>query len=206
MPTTATTALEIANAALLELGIRSITAFTDATQTARTVNALYENVKEEVLGGYPWRFARGQVTLLRCAQAPVPWESAYEIGEDVLNIITVYEGDQKVVLERMGDTIVTMTGEESTDTMTAEVTNNVDESLWPAYFRQAFVLHLAAALAMPLTKDDKLRQLYEENSYRRMQIAKSRDSQGNTPARIDTKAFLRARRSSGRLTSGKRFI
>lgn len=206
MPTVSTTALEIANAALLELGIRAITAFTDNTQTARTVNAIYENVKEEALGGYPWRFARGQIRLLRCATAPVPWESAYDIDGDVLNIITVYEGDQKVMFERMGAQIVTMTSENSTDDMHAEVTLNVAEDEWPAYFRQAFVQHLAAALAMPLTKDDKLRQIYEQAAFRRLQIAKSRDAQGNTPPMIDTKTFIRARRTNGRLSGAKRFV
>lgn len=207
MPDVSSTALEIANAALLDLGIRAITSFDDASQTARTVKAIYENVKEEALGAYPWRFARGQYRLLRCADAPVPWESAYDIDTSILNIITVYEGDQKVLFERKGQQIVTMTSENSTDDMWAEVTFNTAEDEWPAYFRQAFIQHLAASLAMPLTKDDKLRQIYEQSAFRRMQVAKSRDAQGNTPPMLDTKTFVRARRTNGRLsTSYKRFV
>jgi len=191
-----TSTVTVANAALAELGIKPISNFDETSLAARTLNTNFTNILEEVLGSYPWRFTRQRAELTRLVDpAPAPYESLYQIPAGTLNVITVYEGEQKVLFERFEDRIATFTPESSTDTVEAEISATVGPDQWPAYFRRAFILTLAGALAMPLTQDERTAAYFQSEGEKKILRAQSRDAQGRTPSRIDTKLFIRRRRA-----------
>ena len=188
--------IKVMNAALAELGVNPITSFLDNSIAARTGNALFDDVLEAALSGYPWRFARDRVQLTRLvAVAPPPWQTVWQLSNTALAVHAIYEDDQQVLFDRFGQKIMTMTSETSTAQIWAEITAAVPPDQWAGYFRRAFILHLAAALAMPITQSDQMEQRLLMASREAMALAKSRDAQGRSPSRIDTKMFIRARRS-----------
>ena len=68
--------------------------------------------------------------------------------------------------------------------------------VWPGYFRRAFTMELAASLAIPITQDAQTAGGFKQVADGMMLRARSGDSQGRTPSRLDTKLFIRARRTN----------
>lgn len=192
--------IKVMNAALAELGVKPITTFLDNSLAARTGNALFDDILEAELSGYPWRFARTRIRLNQLAdEPPPPWQSVWQLGNTALSVHAIYEGDQQVMFDRFGNKIVLMCGPNTAAQIWAEICEAVPPDQWAGYFRRAFVLKLAAALAMPVTQSDQMEQRLIELSTAAMAYAKSRDAQGRSPSRIDTKMLIRARRGRGRL-------
>lgn len=193
----AETALDIYNDALARLGLKPIASFDASGIEARTGNLMFNNIVEATLGDYPWVFARRRVKLSRVSlPSPAPWTSMFSVPSDTYLIVAVYEGQQKVLFDRIGSRIVTMSGDEAE--VYADVTKPVDPADWPAYFRSAFIEYLAGVIAMPITQDERTAAFHVEQGERAMMRAKSRDSQGRSPRRIDTKLFIRSRRGGRR--------
>ncbi len=94
--------------------------------------------------------------------------------------------------------VALMVSENTTATIEAEVTIYTTPDKWPGYFRKAVILQIAADVAMPLTQDEKTADRLQKQAGIKLAFAKSRDAQGRTPSRIDTKGFIRARRTGGR--------
>jgi hypothetical protein len=190
--------IKVMNAALAVLGVNPITSFLDNSIAARTGNALFDDTLEAALSGYPWRFARDRVKLTRVNEdAPPPWQTVWQLTSTALAVHSIYEDDQQVLFDRFGTKIVTMTGPTSTAEIWAEITAAVVPDQWAGYFRQAFVLTLASTICLPITQNEQLDAQTAAKAEKAMIFAKSRDAQGRSPSRIDTKMFIRARRARG---------
>lgn len=191
--------IKVMNAALNELGIKPITAFTDNTLSARTGNVMFSDVLEEVLAGYPWRFARGQVQINRVPEtAPKPWQTVWALPASALNVRQVFQDDYPIAFDVFGRKVALDVPETTTSTIRAEVTLSVSPDAWPGYFRRAFIQHLAAALCMPLTQDERFSLQLREYAREAMLKAQSRDAQARTPSRLDVGTFRRVRRARSR--------
>jgi len=59
------TPIEISNMALRQLGASPITAFSDASLQARTLNEIYNNIVIQILRDYPWNSETARVKLMR---------------------------------------------------------------------------------------------------------------------------------------------
>jgi len=191
--------IKVMNAALAEIGVPAITSFLDTSLAARTGNALYADILEGALASYPWRFARKTVTLQQVeGDAPAGYARLYRLPGGALNVHVVYEGDSKTIFDVFGRDVAIRSIWAGYEPITAQITEMVPPDRWAGYFRRAFTLQLAAALAMPITQDAQLAQILDMRAERAMAYAKSRDAQGRSPSRIDTKGFLRARRGARR--------
>ena len=191
-----TSSIKILNAALAEIGVEPVGSFSENSIAARTGNTLFSDVLEGALAAYPWRFARDRVEVQRLNEtAPAPWSGLYQLPGSALSVHSVYEGDQKTVFDVFGRKIAVMVPDAAPNKVWAEVTAFVDPDQWASHFRRAFTLELAAALAMPITQDERLAGMKRAEARDAMAYAKSRDAQGRSPSRIDTKMFVRARRS-----------
>lgn len=192
--------IKIYNAALAKIGVPKISAFTDNSLAARTGNALMADVLEAVFAAYPWRHARVQAVLARNAgDAPKPWQGSYALPTEALAVRKVFEDGQSVLFDVFERNVVTMTSATSTAVITAEFTAYTTPDKWPGYFRDGLTWAIAAQVAMPITQDEKTAQWAADMSRSSLAMAKSRDAQGRSPNRIDTKGFIRARRSGGGL-------
>lgn len=191
--------IKVANAALAEIGVGGISSFSQNSLAARTANALYADAVEYVLGSYPWRFARDRVQLVRLSETPPPpWSGLYRLPTEALAVHSVLEGEQRTVFDVFGRKIAVMVPGDAPTEVWAEITNTVGPDQWPGYFRRAFITYLAGVFSMPITQDEKITILKKEEAATMLARAQSRDAQGRTPSRINTKGFIHARRSGGR--------
>lgn len=189
-------ALKVANAALAQLGVPAISSFTEQTLPAKTINRLYSDILEDELSAYPWRFARDRANLARLSDTPpVPWTGLYQLPTSAISIQTVYAGEYITEFDRFGNKIAVNVDVNSTDIVSVEYTNTVGSEGWPGYFRRAYVLSLAAAICMPITQDKETAAFLAQQGEAMMIKARSRDAQGRTSPRLDTKLFIRNRRT-----------
>ena len=190
------TSLKVMNAALAQLGVDEIDSFSDSSLAAKTGNKLYSDIVEHELSAYPWRFARERITLTRVDQtAPKPWTGLYRLPASALVLHTVYVDDYIGDFDRFGANVAVNVDSNSTSTVSAEITENVSANNWPGYFRRSLIMSLAAAIAMPITQDDQMAMALQKESEIMIVKARSRDAQGRTPSRLDTKLFIKARRT-----------
>jgi len=189
------TDIKVFNAALAYLGIPEVESFVEGSATAATGNRLYSDALEEILAMYPWRFTMERGDLVRTADTPPePWEGMYQLPSTAKNVRAVQIDGFNAKFDVYGRLVAVMVQDTSTATVSADYSVMVTPSQWPGYFRQAFVLHLAARLAMPLTMDFDFAAQLDQRAQYQLAKAKNMDAQGRTQSKIDTKAFIRARR------------
>ena len=67
MPTTPSTDIEVAQKAMVLVGLEPLASFTDQTDEALVANTIFEDVVEDCLAQHSWNFATGQKVLSRLA-------------------------------------------------------------------------------------------------------------------------------------------
>ena len=158
--------VSICNLALSNIGKDNIQALTDAGAEARACSQFYEHTRDMMLQAYPWRFAGGTVSLAQVTNdKPGQWGYAYQRPTDCLKVRWVrpayseddlaltrqqeishqYEAEAQRIYCNLSPAFLRYT---------AMIT---DPSLFTPLFVDALSWHLATRLAMPLTRDPKVR-------------------------------------------------
>ena len=89
-----TTSIDVANRALLLLGAREITSFTENSNEAKIAKALYLSTRDFVLRAYPWASLKKRAKLSKLAEQPVNgYQHQYQLPEDSIRVIEVWCGD-----------------------------------------------------------------------------------------------------------------
>ncbi|MBE3637357.1 hypothetical protein [Mangrovicoccus algicola] len=188
--------IKVMNAALAELGVPPISSFTENSISARTGNAKFLDTLEGAISAYRWRFAQEVFTLQQSGdvQLPPDFHSAWRIPREAVAVHVAYANGRRVRWDVLGEDVIIEWPSQTTPAVTVEASAVKAPEGWPGHFRRYFIPLLAAELAMPITQDESravgLFQLAEQ----RFALAKSRDAQSRSPRRIDTGAFVRARR------------
>lgn len=189
--------VKVYNAALALLGVRPVGSLLEQSIAGRTGNTLYLDTLEDALS-YPWRFAVKTLPVQKLEEAPqTDWDAYYAIPNEMIALRTVWAGDRRVAFDVFEQKIALRGIEVGTEQVRAEGSCIVGPTGWPGYFRAAFITHLAAVVAMPITQDERLASFWAQQAETKMLRAKSIDAQGRTPQRLDTRAFIRARRRVG---------
>lgn len=158
--------VSICNLALSNIGKDNIQALTDAGAEARACSQFYEHTRDVLLQGYPWRFAGATVSLAEVTNDRLgKWAYAYARPTDCLKVRWLrpaysedeaapsdqdemsipYEIDGGVIYTNLSPAFLRYT---------SAVT---DPSKFSPLFVDALSWHLAVRLAMPLTRDPKVR-------------------------------------------------
>lgn len=158
--------VSICNLALSNIGKDNISALTDAGAEARACSQFYEHTLDTLLQGYPWRWAGVSVSLAETANDRLgKWAKAYQRPADCLKVRWVrpaYSEDEPALsiqeelmipYEVEGQSIYCNLSPAFLS-YTSRVT---DPSLFSPLFVDALAWNLAVRLAMPLTRDPKLR-------------------------------------------------
>lgn len=76
----------IANIALSKIGVQRLTSFSENTEPARLLNAIYGTLRDEVLRAHPWNFAIKRVAPAVCWSMPDTWatDTSYTDGDMVM--------------------------------------------------------------------------------------------------------------------------
>jgi hypothetical protein len=157
-----TTREAIASQALARLGEPAISSFTEDSDSAERVAALYEPTVLQILGSHNWRFASKRAELQEDATdnhgvAKTAWQRAFlmpDLGTDrVGQPLEVFSGTgantRPARYYEVEDRWI-FTNETA---LTIEYTWRVPELRWPGYFTTLVVEALAAVLALPITEN-----------------------------------------------------
>ena len=194
MPGIADSDVSIASNALVLIGSSPISSFDDDDAGAVVAKNIYDEVVEDSLSSYPWRFAVKQSDALsRLSTAPdTIWDAAYQIPTDVLTVRRVTVSDLNIQYEVYGDKIFCNAG--ATDSVFLNYIYRVTEASWPPYFRMAVQMRLASIFALSVIQKPDIAGAWADRADTQMRKARNIDAQNDTIPSISTSRIINVRR------------
>lgn len=158
----ALTNIAICANALVRLGARPITSFSDGTDIATFCETIYTQKKKFLLSSYPWRFSMKYAQLSRLSDSPdAQWDYQFTLPADRVQagMPVVYTSEDVGAApirdyEIVGNVLMT-----DEDEIWVKYQYNVDEALWPEYFTELMINVMKTELAYVVTDNA---QLYQE--------------------------------------------
>jgi len=150
--------VSIVNEALDLCSADTITSLTENSLNAERANRFVTSVRQQLLAGYPWTFAKTKVALAALSDndRENEWGYAYGRPADCVRMIgvgpeVIYRPDVLVRFQWVmdGDTIYS----DTTPAYAYYIRDVTDPSRFTPGFRTAYVSALAARLVLPITKD-----------------------------------------------------
>ena len=188
----ASSKVEIANRALIALGQKTITSFTDDSDEARAVNNCYETCRRYVLRHHIWNFAIKRASLTQRATAPsFGWDFAFILPNDCIRSMHLSDQTIKFRVEHGVDGRDLLT-----DTNTANlvyVADIEDTRMMDDGYVEALVYRLAWAMCMRLTGSTNKQQQMSAFFVDAMNEARYTDALEGTLQTAQDQTWLRAR-------------
>lgn len=150
--------VDIVNRALARIGAPPLMSLDDEDDFAQAAQLIYLTKAEAALGKLRWRFARRTFLLDRLAGPPVTgWRHAYQLPGGALGQPEMFLTDARRPDAPLREFEVEA-GELhcNADKVWARCTVMVEPNLWPPEFREAVIVMIASALAVPVTHDTGL--------------------------------------------------
>mgnify|MGYP003134000504 FL=1 len=192
--TTATTAIDVCNRALVLIGASPMTSFEDGTNEALVAVNLYEDTCRSTLVNTRWRFASNQKILNRLSDEPTGrFDSAYSLPSDAIYIHTLTVNKSPIKFDIYGK--VAFCDATINDEVIADYSFRQTEVNFPSYFVQALVYELAGQFALGIARDEGSSNMMFNNARFYMQKARTMDSQQQTTKKLITNRFIVERRS-----------
>lgn len=200
------TDISLCSTALVALGAKAISSFTDGTDRSKLCGTLYPIVKNDILSRYDWKFTIKKKQLSRLTESPVSqWTYKFQIPSDALTgapiaLFTTSQAGAPPLL-RFEVKAEGIYCDETALFMDYQV-NNTDEANWPPYFQNLIVQAMRAALCWPVTRQSTETQRLEQVVYGTPQEAgmgglvracRIRNSRENPPIPIVDFPLLTAR-------------
>lgn len=174
------TSIDLCSRALIKIGAKSISSFSEESAEATVAEQLYTPTLEGLLSSYPWRFALSQRELARLVQAPNgDFAYAYALPNDFLRAISA-----GTAMRGKGLNYRIFNNQLHTDSESVLLTYlyKPTESDFPPFFSQLIISWLAAEFCLPLTEStsraEHLRKLAETDFIRTKLI----DAQQSVPS------------------------
>ena len=182
--------VEISSNALRLLGDDPITSLTEDSERARLVNALYEEVRDEVTRAAMWNCAKDRQVLASLATTPAfGWSYYHQLPSTCLRVIDVLSGDIRVDHEVEGRKIMT----DVSSVNLIFLKKITDPNDMDALFIGAYTAKLAAELAEPVTGSRSLAEQMWTLYDRKVREARTIDSQEGTVSNLDVQQLVDAR-------------
>jgi len=151
--------VSICTQALLSIGDKPISSFTESNDRARVCANVYPTLRDATLRAHPWNSAKKRATLAPLADAPAfGWARQFLLPSDCLRLLQVgahvigvsgrpdFELEGRSVLSNLRSMPIRY------------IFANYNESTWDSMLVEAMVLTVAASIAYPITKSTTLMQ------------------------------------------------
>ena len=164
--------IEIINRALIKLGESTIANVSQAPYGPK-LQIIYNDMVDNLLATYPWRFALKRAVLVKSADTVIPgnqFKYSYPLPSDCLQLYQVYEeykqpnlsnyvqmSDERYSLENNCILCNTEHG-----LFVRYVYKNTDEKKFPLNFREALICKIAAEFAPTPKNSANAKQIYEQ--------------------------------------------
>jgi hypothetical protein len=159
--------VDIANRALTKLGEARIVSFTDNTNIARTVNSMWDVVRDAELRSHVWRFALARASLPALVDAPTfGYNYQYQLPSDCLRLVEVAEFRVNNLADYINrdDSIYTVEGNKILTDLGAPlniryIQQTLDTAQFTIDFVEVLACRLAAEMAEVLTNSMEMRKM-----------------------------------------------
>lgn len=198
MPTTPSTDIEVAQKAMVLIGLEPLASFTDQTDEALVANTIFEDVVEDCLAQHNWNFATGQKALSRLTAVPVDrWDAAYALPTSpaVVQVQTVTIDDQPQQYD-IYERYVYLNADAS-ETVVLNYIFRPETQYWPPAFTMWTIFRLASILALSVTRKGDVAKSYTDLAEVQFRRAKARDSQQVTTQGLRPSRYHRVRMGNG---------
>lgn len=198
MPNTAKTDIEVAQRAMVLVGMEPLSSFTDSTDEALVMNTTYEDMIEDCLAQNNWNFATGQLVLSRLADTPVDrWEAAYALPTEpaVIQVQTITIGGTVQTYDIYEKNIYI--NAQASDVVVLNYIYRVDTQYWTPAFTLWVIYRLASILALSVTRKADIARSYREMADLQFRRAKARDAQQVTTQQVALSRYHQIRNGSG---------
>lgn len=188
--------VQIVNLALTKLGQNRVINITDDTETARTMNSLWDVARDTVFADHPWKFAIKRAELPALTSVPAfGWTKQYTIPEESLRIVQV--ADDWVFYQPTVESFAIEDGKILTD-MTAPlpvryVRRLENTGLWPVLFARVVALQLAVDACERLTNSNTKLQAVAADYSEAVRAAKRQNAIERPPQAVVYSDWLNAR-------------
>lgn len=144
--------VDICAEALTLLGEEPIDAFSDNGDPGVVAERLYEPTKNDLLSRHPWRFATKKGQLSRLVETPEnEWRYQFQLPSDRLSAIdTAFQSGESYVPPFTDYDLYADKLFANVEAIWVDYRVCVDETKFPAWFRNLLVYALAAKFAIPI--------------------------------------------------------
>ena len=165
--------IDICNLALVAIGAEQIRDFTGANKRERVCETMYSHVRDKLLAGYDWSFARVIASLRETVGAEAnEYGTGYDVPNDCLRAIDILPLGRGQRWERIGASIFTSVPEPKLR-YTKRETNT---GLYTMAFVDALSLQLAVAIAPTIRQNDKYEARLEQRATAALMLAQEEDA------------------------------
>lgn len=166
-------AIEICNIALVAIGASTIRDFTQANKNERVCETMYPHVRDLLLSGYDWSFAR-KFEYLRATVGAVETEHgvAYDIPVDCLRPMDIYPFGRGQQWEQVGNSIYTKVQ----NPMLRYTVRELNTGLYTTSFVNALAMQIAVAIAPAIRQNDKFEVRFEQRANTTLLLAQEEDA------------------------------
>ena len=142
------TDLDVANRALILLGVETVGSLADNSKAARVMAMLLPETKKVVLNEFPWTFTMRIAPLSQSSSTPpVGYARTFNYPAQALNVQRVYDSYYELADYRVLGNIIAANIESGAVEYMAYVD---DVNIWPHSIIECLVTHLASDAAMAL--------------------------------------------------------
>lgn len=190
--------VSICNLAMIALGEDLVTSVfpPDNTKRAILLNASYDPARRALLRSHPWGCNKSQAQLAAATVVPkFTYTMAYAVPADYLRIDGLPENRwaiyEEMNLPGVGQCIVT---NETAPLNVVYGFDLQDPTKFDALLVKVLALDLAATLAYPIGKGERLKAIQDQERIARLDIARLVGAQENSPKEWDEDVWLNLRR------------
>ena len=185
--------VEISSNALRLIGDDPITSFSDDSERARLVNAIYEEMRDEVTRAATWNCCKSRQVLASLSETPAfGWAYYHQLPADCLRVVDVFSGDTRIDHAVEGRRL--MTDVSSVNLIFLKRVTDPNE--FDVLFIAAYTARIAAELALPISGSNTVAttmwQLYDK----KVKEARTIDSKEGSTATLDVQSIFDARAGS----------
>ena len=165
----------IANLALTSLGADRIVSFTEDSENARRINAIFDYCLDDVLRSHPWNFAIQRQQLAKLVSVPAfGYSYEYLLPGDALRVIEVSDG-VNLILDFKIENRKLLTDYDGI--FIKYIGTITDPTQYTSQFVMVLSSRLAAELAYAITNNKATAEMSFQIYTQRLQVAKEADAQ-----------------------------
>jgi len=194
--------VEIANRALTKIGESRITSLADNVEAARTINQMWDTVRDAELRSHNWNFSIARVSLAALITVPAfRYAYEFELPSLCLKVIQVgeyYPGPSMSNYRNAPEAPYQIEGRKILTDYPAPlyvryVASIDDTGLWDSSFTEAFASRLAAEACERITQSNTKKQTAEADYKRAISDALRADAIENPPDPLPDDSWVLSR-------------